>query len=410
MKSSWLVSGLFVSTLLVASACGGGGSNESHPDAAVTPPAADAAPPDAAPLEPPTDPIQTPFADWHACSDTDEIGATVVLAHDHVNQNNGSPSTRNVDATVQLPTGDWQQVFMRVEVTCPDNFCDVWDRAASISLIEDEGATKKRLELARWMTAYGKGFCFMADVTDLSSHLSGQKTVRSFVDTWVGPTDNQNGHGWQVTTKFIYRAGTRDTDAYAAEVIPVWNVQPEERLIRIGDPDKPISTDAPDVTVSIPADAKKVALRYLITGHGQGGANNCAEFCTLFYRTRVALSKIDILPWRPNCNVNPLHPQNGTWQYARAGWCPGSFVEPTIVDITDKVTPGTDTKLSFDVVDESGAPFVNTCRTGAGNAQNVCTGCVFDGQQSSTPGNCEENGNGHTPAEGRVSVEMLIYK
>jgi hypothetical protein len=407
MKSFWRFSCLGLVASVLASACGGGGGSGDHPDATVTPPADAAVPtPDASPLDPPTNPIMTPSGDWHGCSDADETGATVVLAHDHVHQNNGSPSTRNVDATADFPTGDFAQVFMRVEVTCPDNFCDIWDRAASISLVEDEGATLKRLELSRWMTAYGKGFCFMADVTDLASHLQGHKTIRSFVDTWVGPNDNQNGHGWEVTTKFIFRAGTRDTDAYASQVIPIWNNQAEERLVRIGDPAMPVAHDVPETTVSIPADAKKVKLRYLITGHGQGGAGNCAEFCQLFYRTRLALANIDVLPWRPNCEQNPVSPQNGTWRYARAGWCPGSFVEPLLVDVTDKVTPGTDTKLSFSIVDETGGEFVNTCRPGAGNAQNVCTGCVYN----QGAGNCDDNGNGHTPAEGRMSVEMLIYR
>jgi hypothetical protein len=403
MKSLRLFSCVGLLASVLASACGGGGGTTEPPDAMVTPPTPDAGTPDAGSLQPPTNPLMTPSGEWHGCTDADETDAQVVLAHDHVHHNNGA---RNVDATATFPAGDFKQVFMRVEVTCPDNFCDIWDRAASISLVEDEGTTLKRLELARWMTAYGKGFCFMADVTDLASHLQGQKTIRSFVDTWVGPDDNQNGHGWEVTTKFILRAGTRDTDAYASEVIPVWNNQAEDRLVRIGDPAKPVSMDVADTTITIPADARKVKLRYLITGHGQGGAENCAEFCQLFYRTKLALANLDVLPWRPNCAENPVSPQNGTWRFARAGWCPGSFVEPLLVDITDKVSPGTETKLSFGIVDDTGAEFVNTCRPGAGNAQNVCTGCV----SSQTAGNCEDDGNGHTPAEGRVSVEMLIYR
>jgi hypothetical protein len=397
----------FSSLVLLCSlgACGGGGGSEPA-DASPPPPIDASGSPDASSLEPPINPATTPSNDWHACSDSDETGATVLVAHDHAKQNNSSPSTRNVDATVQFPEGEWKQIVMRVEVTCPDNFCDIWDRAAAISLVEDEGANVKRLELARWMTAYGRGFCFTTDVTDLASHLTGKKTIRSFVDTWVSANDNQNGHGWEVTTKFILRAGARDPDAYASEVIPLWNNQAEERLIRIGDPGAPIANEVPDRTVSIPADAKKVKLRYLITGHGQGGADNCAEFCQLFYRTKVAGAHVDVLPWRGNCQQNPVSPQNGTWQYPRAGWCPGSVVEPTVVDITDQVSPGTDTKLSFSIVDETGAEFVNTCRPGAGNGQNVCTGCVFN--QGS--GNCEENGNGHTPAEGRVAVQLLIFK
>ncbi len=382
--------------VLVASAAGGcGGGSGEPPDAAVV-----------NPVDAGMDGghIVQPKAPWFACSDTDVVGATVVAAHDHSHHYN---ATRTIDATVDLPAGDWQQVLMRVELTCPaDGFCDVWDRGASLTLIEDEGDTKKRLELARYMTPYGRGFCFVADVSDLASHLQGKKTIRSFIDTWVGPDDPHNGHGWGVTTSFIYRAGARDP-GYASEVIPLWENQGEERLVTIGDSGQPVADALPKRTVAIPADAKKVKLRYIVTGHGQGGGDNCAEFCQLQYRTSIGDQHLDVVPWRPDCDQNPVSPQGGTWRYARAGWCPGAYSAPHIVDITDKVTPGTDALLTFSVLDGSGAEFVNTCRPGAGDALNHCTGCTSDPAGAN---NCDYNYNGHTQPEARISVDLLVYR
>jgi hypothetical protein len=399
--------------MILVAGCGGGSSNDPVDASVPTPP--DASPPDAAPPG-----WAAPVAPWFGCSDTDEMGATVVVAHNKVDHyinpdSNPHPGNhRTVDVQTTFPTGDWQQVFMRVQLECPaDGRCDHWDRAAAITLLDDASATTG-FELARYMTPYNRGLCFVADVTDLASHLTGTKTIRSFVDTWVSNDDPANGHGWRVSTKFLFRAGTRDTTAYASEVVSVWDNQAEGKLITIGDPAQPIDGVMPKRTVTIPADAKKVKLRYIVTGHGQGGGSNCAEFCQLEYKTSIGAQNVGVIPWRPDCDQNPVSPQDGTWPYARAGWCPGSYAAPRIVDITDKVTPGADADLSFSVVDGNGAPWVNTCRPGNGTdadgdmiKNDNCTGCLAQPNQRN---NCDYNYNGHTQPEGRVSVEMLIYR
>jgi hypothetical protein len=242
-------------------------------------------------------------------------------------------------------------------------------------------------------------------VTDLASHLTGTKTLRSFIDTWVSNDDPQNGHGWRVTSKLLFTPGAPDPAANASEVISIWDNQAEGKLITIGDPAKPLADVMPARTITIPADAKKVALRTIVTGHGQGGALNCAEFCQLDYKTSVGSSSVSVTPWRDDCEHNPVQPQGGTFYYPRAGWCPGAYAVPVVTDITDKVSPGSDVAFDFSIADRSGNPFVNSCRPGAGGPTNTCTGCVRQGV-----GNCDDNGNGHTPAEGRVAVQLLIYR
>jgi hypothetical protein len=371
-------------------------------------PTADAAGPaiDAASPTPDAAPLVEPAGPWYPCSAADEAGATVVTAHNQVPQfwNGWEPekNQRNVDADAVFPAGGpWERVFLQVKLECPaDGQCDFWDRGADIALIETDG---QPIELARYMTPYRVGMCFMADVTDFQERLVGTKKVRGFIDTWVGPASASGGHGWRITTKFIFRAGT---PAATRELIPLWNNQAEDRLVDLANPEKPLATEMPARTVTIPAGAKKVQLRYLVTGHGQGNQYNCAEFCDLSHTTSFGDQDAALVPWRDDCSMNPVNNQAGTWTYPRAGWCPGAFVPPSYVDITAKVTPGQPYTFSYNILDTSGNEFINTCRPGAGGPTNTCEGCVFNGN----PGNCDFNNNEHTGPAARISVQLVVDK
>jgi hypothetical protein len=356
--------------------------------------------------------IHEPEAPWYPCSEDDlPPGATVVVAHNRADQYfaGGEPgqNLRVVDASGDFPAqGAWRRVFLRVELECPaDGQCDAWDRGATISLVEKEGEKELPIELVRHMTPYRLGLCFVADVTDFASRLVGKKTIRSFIDTWVGPGHN-SGHGWRMTTKFVFHPGVFDRAAYASEVIPLWNNAAEDRLVEVGDPNQSLADALPPRTVKIPDDATGVKLRYLITGHGQGNLNNCAEFCSLWHTTTFANSSAKVAPWRSDCDSNPLNKQAGSWQYNRAGWCPGSMVAPQLIDITKADLQGGEIVFAHSVANAAETPYVNTCRPGAGNTQNVCQGCVFN----SSAGNCDYDSNGHTSPYARLSVQLLVYR
>lgn len=357
-------------------------------------------------------PVNEPAAPWNGCTGEDKpAGTTVVMAHDRADQFfsgwGAGENQRVVDASADFPQkGSWRRIFLRVDLECPaDGQCDAWDRGATISLVEKALDKEEPIELVRHMTPYRVGLCFVLDVTDFASRLVGQKTIRSFIDTWVGP-GHSSGHGWRVTTQFIFYPGAADSSAYASEVIPLWNHAAEDRLVDLGDPDQSLAKQLPERKVTIPANASAVKLRYLLTGHGQGNSGNCAEFCPLTHTTSFGSATAKITPWRDDCAANPLDTQYGSWSYPRAGWCPGSVVLPEIVDITQDVTPGTELALAYSIRDAQGNDFVNSCRPGAGNTQNQCEGCVFN----SNAGNCDYDSNGHTPPYARVSVQLLVYR
>ena len=89
-----------------------------------------------------------------------------------------------------------------------------------------------------------------------------------------------------------------------------------------------------------PAYSAWAAAKIYSTGHGFLNTDNAAEFSYKWQQMRAdAFSERHFL-WRPDCESNPCSPQLGTWQYDRAGWCPGDKAEPWTVDLSDWITAG----------------------------------------------------------------------
>jgi hypothetical protein len=87
-------------------------------------------------------------------------------------------------------------------------------------------------------------------------------------------------------------------------------------------------------------------LRARISGHGHHGPRNCCEWTSkthTYYANEDVLFRWNI--WK-NCGDNPIYPQGGTWQFDRAGWCPGTPVDTYDFELTNKVDP--DDTIMFD--------------------------------------------------------------
>ena len=111
------------------------------------------------------------------------------------------------------------------------------------------------------------------------------------------------------------------------------------------------------VTVTIPADATKVELATVISGHG-ADSNNCGEFCDMHHhftvngdedREIVVEFPESTTLWgcQQQVEEGTIPNQYGTWWYGRAGWCPGKEVPTDMWDITDQVTPGEDATFTY---------------------------------------------------------------
>jgi hypothetical protein len=95
--------------------------------------------------------------------------------------------------------------------------------------------------------------------------------------------------------------------------------------------------------------------------------------------------------WREDCATAGVPGQAGTFQYPRAGWCPGAMVTPWIEDF---LQPGAELALTLDV-----EAYENTCRPDAAQ----CSGCTLGT-------GCEYDGGAHTEPRYERSALVVFYK
>ena len=292
----------------------------------------------------------------------------------------GKENLRQVDKPVPFPDAGqrYSQVTLNVSLTCPTGGCDFWDRLGRLSIVDDQD---QEIELARFITPFRVGADFSVDVTDLQRLLEGQRTVRVFIDTWVGP-DSPYGDGWLVDASFDFQGGLPASDPFA--VVPLW----APHGIVYGDPAQPT---AQSTQADVPEGVTGMRLRALVTGHGQGNAENCAEFCSKEHTFTVGAKPITKPVWRDDCETTAAPGQQGTWQYARAGWCPGAMVEPWIEDVDATVGA---LAVGYDI-----EPYENTCRPDA----TSCSGCTLGT-------GCDYNDSSHTEPNFQQSALLILLR
>lgn len=260
-------------------------------------------------------------------------------------------NNRTQKETAKFPDADhsYGKVTMRLKLECPNQRCDHWDRAGYVAVVKPDST---KIELMRFMTPYGLPGEWSLDVTSLQPLLKGDVQFELFIDTWVKAGDgNGQGDGWLATVSFDFEGSPAPGQPVAVDVIPLWN---EQNLV-VGDPKKPINSQITPVSVSIPAGTARVELRSLITGHGQGNAENCAEFCSKKHSYTVKEKEYSQEIWRKDCEttVGPDkfggQEQQGEWWHPRAGWCPGDIVYPWVENVTDVAQPGTKVQVKYGI-------------------------------------------------------------
>ncbi len=308
------------------------------------------------------------------------------------------PCSRTQDAQVTFPaTGTYSKILLHLTLTCPAGGCDPWDWMGSIDLVTTAGAgapdaapVETLTELGRFITPFGITAGVNAppvwdiDVTELRPLLSGAVTVRAFIDTWV-PQGNvaAYGAGWLLGATFEMTGGTPAQVPVSVTPIWVWTTTGKEPVGTVyGDPTQPISASLPPQTVTLPAGASSYGVRSTITGHGQANLDNCSEFCSKDHTWQVGTTPNTATVWRTDC---ASYPSSGTYQYARAGWCPGASVTPWDFDVTSQVGAGSSTVVEYSVT-----PYLNTCNGSAPDG-GLCTGCAagesctYDGSDHTQP-------------------------
>jgi len=222
--------------------------------------------------------------------------------------------------------------------------------------------------------------------------LTGDVTLRSGMETFSG--------GWSLNLDFEFVEGIQDY-AYI-NIQNLWHgfdsgSNRNYSNYQVGDT-LWTSDNLPTRMVAIPANAEQVIFKVSNTGHGQGNTLNAAEFRPVNHTVQVAGQTVYTHNmWKDDCDQNPCSPQNGNWEYGRAGWCPGQEVAAVDFDITDHVTPGEMTALDY-VLD----PYLNKCSPLYPTC-NPATDCAFGTQIE-----CGYDGQLHTPPTYKMAIQLII--
>lgn len=231
------------------------------------------------------------------------------------------------------------RVILTLEMTSMPGGFDPWDRGAAIYVWQDS----IRYEICRFITPYNRGYVWKVDVTDFLSLFSGEKRMDLRVDTWQKKEENPADQlGWFISAELDFYPGK-------PERIPVKVVNLWTGSFFYGNPLDPMSKHLPPLKLCMPDDATDAKLRLVVTGHGMHpNTNNAAEFMPADRTVYVNNYKFENKLWKTDCYLNSCRPQDGTWKFDRAGWAPGSVVEPWEIELKEIVVPA-DT-LRFDYV------------------------------------------------------------
>ncbi len=306
------------------------------------------------------------------------LADTTVVALDAVHHYFGSMgNNRTVTDTTQFPNsnGVYSEIIMRIDLECPAGGCDPWDRKAKI-MAKHLG---EWFEIGRYVTPYGVGCGWTLDVTDYRSILEGEVVLQSYIDTWVQP-------GWLVTIEFEFISG--EPQHPYTSIRNIWNYN----YVTYGDPTNPVNISS--ITEYIPEDTQEGYLRIITTGHGQGNTDNAAEFSNK--RHNIVINGETAYYhnfWRPDCEFNDCSPQNGTWQYDRAGFCPGDKVDPQDFSILDHSPAGDTLRLDYVLED-----YFNECSPN----NPACVNGV-------TCSSCNYNNTGHTEPFYLIGSHLILH-
>lgn len=284
--------------------------------------------------------LDVPLFSGEVISQYAEVDATLPSAEEM-----GDFDTFEIDVEMRCPNPASNELYQLVDGAYVDN-CGAWDYLAYLWVQEEDGSWT---ELGRFITTYHREARWVLDATPMLALLL-DGGPRRFKWEWAPP----------------------------------WNVQPTEThlALRFSNQGKGISPATATkvatgggfnglynegrlpVDVAIPADAAKVELVSIVTGHG-AATNQCAEFCDHQHQFtvggsayRVEFPEAGTLSGCEDAGIDEQMTPNqwGTWWFGRGGWCPGQPVVPRVFDITGDVTPGQTAAVGYEGQYNGGTP------------------------------------------------------
>ncbi|MCL8007094.1 N-glycanase [Gelidibacter japonicus] len=212
-----------------------------------------------------------------------------------------------------------------------------------------------------YIPSWEKQVLWEHDITDLESLVTGTFYVGVWIDTWTA-------EGYDFDMELTYSNRTQQK----VSVLPILNTIPYVRGQQI--PDNFAHKDL-EQTIQLKKDAKNVKLHYITTGHGghSGGDEFIKIKNSVYFDSKLVL---DTIPWRDDCaSFRRFNPTSGVWikkdsasyispetrkyeikeieeriassDLSRSNWCPGSFVEPMVVDLGNLKAGNHDIKIKI---------------------------------------------------------------
>ncbi len=234
----------------------------------------------------------------------------------------------------------WEKILMIRTLKCDEKTtrdiypCGEWDYSTSTFVHVPLADTVEVFELEGFVTPYGKGldlgergWAFQYDVTDYAPLLKGNVDLSSGNDQEL------------LDVKFLFIEGTPPRDVLSVENLYPWGSYKyqdvaDEAVLKVQ-------------KILLNPQAAGFMLRARISGHGHEGPRNCCEWDakshTYFVNKEVAFRWT---VWK-DCGMNPIYPQGGTWQFDRAGWCPGTPLDTYDFELTKKVFPGDSIEIDY---------------------------------------------------------------
>ena len=199
---------------------------------------------------------------------------------------------------------------------CVNGDCNPYDHVSNCRVKNYRG---EWVELYRYATPFGVECEDNLDVTDFTTVLQGLVEFELYCEMY------DEGSGYNPTAVFEYTKGTPEYPY--VDMNEIWY-----GTYSFGDYEN--RCPVPPRNVNFDPCVEKADLRLVTTGHhwsdldnGAYNTGNAAEFYEATHNIKIngATAYTQHL-WR-QCTPNPAgcQPQNGTWTYNRAGWCPGSI-------------------------------------------------------------------------------------
>ena len=261
--------------------------------------------------------------------------------------------TAPFDVDVTLPDATTMAGFDTLEfdmgMTCVGageyGNCPAWDYDVFLYLCDEDDPTICDDEVGHWITSYHREGRWVHDVSGILPMLADGGT-RRFRLSISDP--------WEVTLSL--RFSNQGKAARPVETTPLFAGQYTF--------DESYNANYPPITLPVPADAVKVELATVLTGHGMSPPANCCEFANTDHHFIVNgidnVQDFPIVDDQRGCmgriDEGTVPNQYGTWWYGRAGWCPGKHVEMVMTDVTDEVNLGEDNTFEYEGFYQ-GAPY-----------------------------------------------------